>query len=80
MIAAREIIIVDDGQFAWPALRKAVEREGATEQDVRAMDADDYSGWSSRVGMAVDLEPGTTECIEWCDEQIEAGATVWRVA
>lgn len=79
-------IIINDGQFQWPADAEAV-RKWASERNVavgKPLPSDPegggiYADLCNAVQPLDGLKVGTQECIDRCKQAIESGAYVWYV-
>lgn len=79
-IAADKYIIVDDGQFKFPAPVENVQKSGKTLADLKRMDGEQYSAWCDDVGMDRSRgDVGSQGCIDFCNELAEGGADVWYI-
>ena len=76
---ANNYIVVDDGQFRYPVRRSSL-RPGDSETLVKSMSGDEYGAWCQVVPSDLRIgEAGTLECLQLCEDLVEAGADVWHV-
>jgi len=79
-IAADKYIVINDSQFKFPVLVEDVRKSGKTLTDLKAMDGEQYGAWCDAVQMDRSHgDVGSQGCIDFCNELVEAGATVWNI-
>lgn len=70
------LVVVDDGQFLAAVRRDRIEAEGASEHEIRAMDAEEYAAWFRAVTECDDL-PHEALTREEADYLLAHGAGDW---